>query len=46
MNQSMPLHLLCVPCKIACHPTGPSGQTLTQQTWSPSGEVNGSRLRC
>jgi len=31
--------------KIACHHAGPSGQTLTQQTSSPSDEMNGSQLR-
>jgi len=31
--------------EIACHHAGPSGQTLTQQTSSPSGEMNGSRLQ-
>jgi len=31
--------------KIACHHAGPSGQTLTQQTSSPSGEMNGSWLQ-
>jgi len=31
--------------EIACHHAGPSGQTLTQQTSSPSGEMNGSWLQ-
>jgi len=31
--------------EIACHHACASGQTLTEQTSSPSGEMNGSRLR-
>jgi len=30
--------------EIVCHHAGPSGQTLTQQTLSPSGEMNGSQI--
>jgi len=32
-------------CETACHYAGPSGQTLTQQTSSPRGEMKGSQLR-
>ena len=32
-------------CEIACHHTGLSGQTVIKQTSSPSGEMNGTRLR-
>jgi len=33
------------PREVARHHAGPSGQTLIQQTSSPSAQMNGSRLR-